>query len=184
MTQATPEPLSAAQRSRIRRLASPGPPGEEGGGELNVVPYLDIIMNVMMFVLASVTVIFTSSIPTSAAQASPRPAPSPPAALQLTALVTSQGVALKTASGSIAPGCASVGPGITIARLGEGYDLGGLSACARRLKGARPEHAAETEVAVSASPDIPYASVVAVMDALRADERGPLFPDVRLGVLR
>ncbi len=36
-------------------------------------------------------------------------------------------------------------------------------------------------VAVSASPDIPYASVVAVMDALRADERGPLFPDVRLG---
>ena len=59
-------PLSAAQRSRIRRLSQPKEPdaGEEAG-ELNVVPYLDIIMNVLMFVLASVSVTFVTSIDTT-----------------------------------------------------------------------------------------------------------------------
>ena len=48
-------PLSAAQRSRIRRLSAPreAEPGDEAG-ELNVVPYLDIIMNILMFVLVTV----------------------------------------------------------------------------------------------------------------------------------
>ena len=59
-------PLSAAQRSKIRRLsvAHEPEPGEEAG-ELNVVPYLDIITNIMMFVLASVSVSFIGSIDTS-----------------------------------------------------------------------------------------------------------------------
>ena len=49
------EKLSAAQRSKIRRLSQPKElaPDEEGG-ELNIVPFLDIITNVMMFVLATV----------------------------------------------------------------------------------------------------------------------------------
>ena len=175
------QPLSAAQRSKIRRLSAPHEPAAgEDGGELNVVPYLDIIMNVMMFVLASVSVVFTAAIPTSAAEANTRPEPRPPEALALTAMITSQGVSLKTARGSIAPGCGDYGAGLTIS----GRDLAALAACARRLKGASPSYAAEHEVLVTASPDVPYADVVAVMDALRSDERGPLFPDPRLGVVR
>ena len=60
-----PEKLSAAQRSKIRRLSQPKElsPDEEGG-ELNIVPFLDIIMNVLMFVLATVSVTFTSSFDT------------------------------------------------------------------------------------------------------------------------
>lgn len=179
---ATTDTLSAAQRSKIRRLSAPAEPqaGDESG-ELNVVPYLDIIMNVMMFVLASVTVMFTASIPTAAAQVSPRPVPAAPEALQLTVLVTSQGVALKTAGGSVAPGCASVGAGVTIPNRGGDYDVVGLSACARSLKAQRPE---ETQVAVSASPDVSYQVLVRVMDALRRDDQGTLFPDVQLGVVR
>jgi biopolymer transport protein ExbD len=178
------QPLSPAQRSKIRRLSAPAAPEAGEEGEINVVPYLDIIMNVMMFVLASVTVTFTATIPTSAAQASTRPEPAAPHALALTALVTSQGVALKTAGGAIAPGCGGVGAGVTVPNAGGDYDLASLSACARRIKGSRPEYATETQVAVTASPDVPYASVVAVMDALRTDERGELFPEVRLGVVR
>ncbi|MFT3763996.1 MAG: biopolymer transporter ExbD [Minicystis sp.] len=179
------ESLSPAQRSKVRRLSAPvAPEPGEDGGELNVVPYLDIIMNVMMFVLATVTVTFTASIPTSAAQVSPRPAPTAPEALNLAALITSQGVALKTAGGAIATGCGDVGSGITIPNVAGGYDLASLTACARRIKGSRPAYASETQVAVSASPDVPYDTVVAVMDALRSDEAGELFPDVRLGVVR
>ena len=44
--------LTTAQRSKIRRLSQPKEltPDEEGG-ELNIVPFLDIIMNILIFVL-------------------------------------------------------------------------------------------------------------------------------------
>ena len=59
------EKLSAAQRSKIRRLAQPKEMDEaEAGGELNIVPFLDIVMNVLMFVLATVSVTFTATIDT------------------------------------------------------------------------------------------------------------------------
>ncbi len=178
--------LSAAQRSRIRRLSAPEAPAPgEDAGELNIVPYLDIIMNVMMFVLASVSVAFVSTIHTEAAFAGPRRAidiPSP--ALRLTALVTRQGITLTTASGAIAPGCDGLGAGVTIPRKDAGHDLAALTACARKIKAARPEYALESQVAISESPDEPYDTLVSVMDALRADASGDLFPDVRLGVVR
>ena len=52
------EKLTAAQRSKIRRLAAPKEiaPDEEAG-ELNIVPFLDIITNVLMFVLATLAVV-------------------------------------------------------------------------------------------------------------------------------
>jgi biopolymer transport protein ExbD len=176
------EPLSAAQRGRIRRLSAPREPSaSDEGGELNVVPYLDIIMNVMMFVLVTVSVAFASSINTAAA--SPFPGPAPLAGLHLTALITSQGVALKTAGGALAPGCEALGAGITVPNHDGGYDLGALTACARHIKGLR-EAAHERQVSVTASPNVPYEVVISVMDALRADETGELFPEVSLGAVR
>ena len=58
--------LSAAQRSKIRRLSQPADlsPDEEGG-ELNIVPFLDIVMNILIFVLATVSVTFTSAVDTN-----------------------------------------------------------------------------------------------------------------------
>jgi biopolymer transport protein TolR len=184
MSVPTSAPLSSAQRAKIRRLSTPAEPEVgEGGAELNVVPYLDIIMNVMMFVLATVSVVFTSTIPTAAAAVGPRTS-DPPAGLHLAAMVTGGGVTLTTAGGAIATGCDGIGPGLTVpSRRGE-YDLAGLSACARRIKGSRPERAAETQVTVTASPDVPYATVIAVMDALRRDDAGELFPEATLGVVR
>ena len=57
------EKLSAAQRSKIRRLSQPKEHApDEAGGELNIVPFLDIITNVLMFVLATISVTFTATI--------------------------------------------------------------------------------------------------------------------------
>jgi len=58
--------LTTAQRSKIRRLSQPKElaPDEEGG-ELNIVPFLDIIMNILIFVLAPVAVTFTATIDTT-----------------------------------------------------------------------------------------------------------------------
>ncbi|RYE80303.1 MAG: hypothetical protein EOO74_02345, partial [Myxococcales bacterium] len=59
----TTAPLSAAQRSRIRRLSQPREHDPaDAGGELNIVPFLDIVMNVLMFVLATIPAVFTATI--------------------------------------------------------------------------------------------------------------------------
>jgi biopolymer transport protein ExbD len=180
-------PLSAAQRSRIRRLSQPAEaaPGDEAG-ELNVVPYLDIIMNILMFVLASVSVSFVGSIDTT-----------PPAiggsrvrqdvtskALNLSAWIATGGVSLKTSGGNIAPGCNDVGSGITIPKVNEEYDLKSLTACVKRLKNATPAFKEETQVTITANPGIEYKTVIDVMDALRSDPDEELFPDVHFGAAR
>lgn len=180
-------PLSAAQRSRIRRLSAPRDPdaGEEAG-ELNVVPYLDIITNIMMFVLATVSVSFIGSIDTT-----------PPSiggnrvradistkALSLVAMITGQGVALKTSGGSIAPGCNEAGAGITVPNVNNRYDLPSITACVKRLKNASPAFKEETQVTITASSDIDYKTIIDVMDALRADGGEELFPDVHFGQVR
>ena len=73
---------------------------------------------------------------------------------------------------------------MTVPKQGGEHDLPSLTACARRIKGARPEPATETQVTLTASPEVPYASVIAIMDALRSDEAGELFPEVHSGVAR
>ncbi len=180
-------PLSAAQRSRIRRIAAPkeAEPGEEAG-ELNVVPYLDIIMNILMFVLASVSVSFVGSIDTTPPSigGSRVRADVSSKALNLSAWITTQGVSLKTSGGNIAPGCNEAGSGITIPNQGENVDLRSLTACAKKLKNANPAFKEETQVTITANPGIEYKTLIDVMDALRSDAEEELFPDVHFGVAR
>ncbi|AKT40175.1 biopolymer transporter ExbD [Chondromyces crocatus] len=181
------ETLSPAQRSRIRRLSQPKEPapGEEAG-ELNVVPYLDIITNVMIFVLASVSVIFITSIDSTPPAIGGGKVRSEAAskALNLSALVTSQGISLKTSGGNIAPGCAGVGAGVTIPMVDKMHDYAAVTACAKRLKGAQPEFAQETQVTLTANADVQFQVIVSTMDALRRDGEEELFPDVHFGVAR
>jgi biopolymer transport protein TolR len=180
-------PLSAAQRSRIRRLSQQKEPepGDEAG-ELNVVPYLDIIMNILMFVLASVSVSFVGSIDTTppAIGGSRVRADVSSKALNLTVLIVSQGVSLKTSGGSIATGCQDAGSGVTVPKIGEAYDLKGITACAKRLKESNPAYKDETQVTITASSNVEYNTVIDVMDALRSDGAEELFPDVHFGAPR
>ena len=180
-------PLSSAQRSKIRRLSQPKEPdaGEEAG-ELNVVPYLDIIMNILIFVLASVSVTFVSSIDTTPPSIGGGKVRSELSskALNLSAFITSQGISLKTSSGNIATGCQDVGSGVTVPKTNDSYDYPALTACAKRLKNARPEFKEETQVTITANPGIDYKTIIDVMDALRRDDGEELFPEVHFGVAR
>ena len=90
--------LTVAQRSKIRRLSQPRElsPDEEGG-ELNIVPFLDIIVNILIFVLATVAVTFTASIETTPPAAQGRGVRSeiPSEALNLTVFIINDGFSLK-----------------------------------------------------------------------------------------
>lgn len=180
------EKLSAAQRSRIRRLSAPKEHSpDEAGGELNIVPFLDIITNVLMFVLATISVTFTATIDTFPPRAgSGARAPTTPT-LGLTVLVVPDGFSLKARGGNVAPGCNDTGPGVAIPKRDGHYDYASLKACAAKLKGAAPEFKDEMGVTISANPPIPYQVVISTMDAVRKNDTGEeLFPEVTFGVAR
>lgn len=187
------EKLSAAQRSKVRRLSQPRElaPDEEGG-ELNIVPFLDIVTNVLMFVLATISVTFTATIdsyPPRAGGAGNR-APTTKT-LSLTVIIVNEGFSIKAAGGNVAPGCADTGPGIAIPKKGNEFDFDSLRACAAKLKASSPDFGNEEQVTVSANPNIPYQTVIGAIDYLR-DAPNPqdptktvkLFPEVNFGLAR
>jgi biopolymer transport protein TolR len=180
--------LSAAQRSKIRRLSQPKQlsPDEEGG-ELNIVPFLDIVMNILIFVLATVAVTFTATIETTppASTSGGVRAQQKAEMLNLSVLITAEGHSIKTSQGNVATGCKGAGPGIAIPRRSERYDFSALNECVARLKLASPEFGDETQVFLSANPGIDYQTLVSTIDAVRATGKGePLFPDVNFQVAR
>jgi biopolymer transport protein ExbD len=185
--------FTAAQRSKIRRLSVPKDPepGEEAG-ELNIVPFLDIIVNILMFVLATVAVIFTATIETSPpSTGGPGVRKQATASLNLTLIVTNDGLKIAAAGGSIATGCDGLGPGITVPAIGKGpdgqptFDYAALTACAKKLKDKSLDFRDETQIRITASNNISYRKIIECMDAVRTTPEGEqLFPDVVFGVPR
>jgi hypothetical protein len=106
-------------------------------------------------------------------------------ALNLAVVLVRDGISVKTSGGNIAPGCSSVGLGLTFPRGPGGLDLAGLQACAAAARNSDPRFAAETLATLVANPDITFGELVAVMDALRTEPSGrPGFPDIAFGILR
>lgn len=180
--------LSAAQRSRIRRLSQPKElsPDEEGG-ELNIVPFLDIVVNILIFVLATVAVTFTASVETTppSGRGGGVRAEHKKETLNLSVLITSEGHAIKTSSGNVAPGCQGAGPGLAVPLRNGKYDFARLNECTARLKTVATAFEEETQVFLSANPGIDYQTLVSTIDAVRATQQGkPLFPDVNFQVAR
>jgi biopolymer transport protein TolR len=179
------EKLSAQQRSKIRRLSEPKEISDEEGGEINVVPYLDIITNVLMFVLATITVTFTATIDTFPPRAGTGARPPTTPTLGLTVLIVPDGFSVKARGGNVAAGCNDTGPGVAIPKKDSEYDYDALKACAQKLKGAAPEFKDEMGVTISANPPIPYQVVIATMDAVRKNAEGEdMFPEVSFGIAR
>jgi biopolymer transport protein ExbD len=180
--------LTAAQRGKIRRLSQPKElaPDEEGG-ELNIVPFLDIIVNILIFVLATVAVTFTASIETNppANKGTGVRAEIPSQALNLSVFIVTDGFSLKASGGSVAAGCEGVGAGITVPKQNGKYDFAGLTACATRLKGVSPDFADETQATITANPGVEFQTVIAVMDALRNTPTGDaLFENIQFGMIK
>ncbi len=184
-------PLSPSQRSKIRRLSIPAEPspGEEAG-ELNIIPYLDIITNILVFVLATISVIFLSNIDTTPpSQNSGKVKSVESKAMNLVVLITNQGIAFTTSGGHIATGCKDAGGGITVPMITDAgkptYDWQAVTTCARHLKSEGPaEWQDETQVTITANPGIEFQYIVDTVDSLRNDEKGELFPEIHFGVAR
>jgi biopolymer transport protein ExbD len=180
--------LTAAQRSKIRRLSQPRElsPDEEGG-ELNIVPFLDIVMNVLIFVLATIAVTFTASIETTppASRGSGVRQNVESEALNLTIFIVNEGFSIKASGGNVSPGCEGLGPGISIPLRSGKYDYGALTTCADKLKRSSSAFADENQVFITANPGTAYQTIISVIDAVRRTPQGDtLFDNVNFKVPR
>lgn len=177
--------FTPAQRQYIRkRTKVHDPDPSEMAGELNIVPFLDITVNLIMFLLMLVASIafyaqLESRLPEYRAGGVGRRSAEPKEQLNLNVTITDNGFIVAGSGGKLAPGCANTGGGrvVTVPKNGKGYDWTGLTACVARVKEQFPE---EEQVTLSADPLIEFQHLVDAMDAVRSHERGPLFPEVLL----
>ena len=169
---------------------------EEETGELNIVPYLDVVVNLVMFMLLSMTglvslgVLNVSAPKIGGEQAAAAAAENQPKLL-LTVAIGRQGFYLAGANGVVAkdaPADAARTP--TVPRRADGaYDFAALTAELQKIKEQFPN---ETAVILSADPDVVYDTLIQTMDACReatvkkpdgSSERRPLFFDVSLSLI-
>lgn len=165
-------------RAATRRMRDHVEELEEEAGELNLVPYMDIVTNIIIFLLASVVNQvalgnINVSVPTIAsgggASAEDTPPEKPP--LNLTVSVGASGFTI-AASGGVLP---------IIPKLANGqYDYKSLTTKLREIK-SDPNNAEETKANFNADATTAYDVVIATLDAMRQTDDGKLlFPDVSL----
>ncbi len=170
-------------RTKLRKIREQAEELAEEGGELNLVPYLDIVTNVIMFLLATITFAaalgdINVSSPTTAspAQLQNQPPPEPKNELNLTVSVSDKGFTI-AASGAVlysgfsidAAGNLQQPAGATlptIPKKGNDFDYAALARLMGQLK-ASPAAKNETKVIVNANADIIYDVIVQVLDACR-----------------
>ncbi len=168
--------MSTALRARrlLRRALSHRDEAQEGSGELNIVPFLDIVTNLMLFLLATITMVTAVS---EVRAELPSFGPGHREGLGLSVTLTSEGAIVRSATGRIGTGCVAGADGAVAVRIGEGYDVEALGRCAARLHALVPD---DDDVTLTADPQVPYGALVQAMDALRTDGTQLLFPDVHL----
>ncbi|QQR91562.1 MAG: biopolymer transporter ExbD [Myxococcales bacterium] len=156
----------------------------ETAGELNIVPFLDIVVNLIMFLLmTTVSVIAIAQIDAqlpSLGRSSGKNSGTG-SSLNLSVTITDNGVMVAGSGGKLAPGCqtTTVTGTITVPKHGKEYDWAALTKCVAQVKSV-PDFSDETQVIVTANPMIEYIHLVNAMDAVRAQGDKELFPDVLL----
>jgi biopolymer transport protein TolR len=170
---------------------------EEHVGELNIVPYLDIVVNLVMFMLLSMTGLIslgvlnvsTPKIGGAAAVGQAEQAEQPK--LLLTVAIGKQGFYVAGAGGVLGADAASpdqTRPPTIPLRDGK-YDYAALT---EQLRGIKEKFPAETAVILSADMDVVYEILIQTMDACReytvqkpdgSTERKVMFYDVSLSMI-
>jgi biopolymer transport protein TolR len=180
--------LSPRQRSYIRKRAHAGELDQsEIVGELNIIPFLDIVVNLIMFLLATAEyVLLISQIPSDLphiARGRSKSAEEVTTPLNLNVTVTDAGVLVSGSGGKLAPGCTTIDPtgsrNVTVPRKAKDYDWKALTDCVGRVKS---QYGTEDTVTISADPQIEYEYLVAAMDAVRNKDAQELFPNVMVSV--
>lgn len=162
---------------------------EEESGELNIVPYLDILMNLIIFMLLSITGLATFGILNVNAPSYGAPSAgmtqegADEQKLTLSVLISKKGHFVSSENAILGQDGAAVDLP-TVPLLADGaYDFKALNAKMVEIKAAFPK---ETKVIVGADPDIPYEALTQTLDAIRETQATPhrlLFPDVTLGAI-
>ncbi len=183
-----PRSIRARVRSRVRRSQASAEEEKESSGELNLVPFLDILINTLIFLLASTAVATPlAHIKTTTPVYTPDPGPEGPKGGEklFTVAIGRDGFYLGGVGGVLGKGD---GPSVPCAGPrsrcisdpmagppGSFYDYGALAAKARKLKAAHPK---QRRVILTADKEVPYHVMVATMDALRGTAKKPLFDQI------
>ncbi len=174
--------LTSQQRRYLRKHGNrPELDASELDEELNIIPYLDVVVNLIMFLLMVISsaAFFTqvnASLPTLGRGAGST-GPAVPQ-LNLNVTLAQRGIIVAGASGKLAPGCDDTQTGneaITVVKTATGYNWAELTACIVKVKAQFPD---ETKVTVSADPLVPFQDLLSAMDAVRNNGTDELFTDV------
>ena len=171
-------------RTKLRKIRHAGEEMAEEGGELNLIPYLDIVTNIIMFLLATTTFaaalgdINVSSPTTAPATQLQNPTPPEPKnELNLTVSISDKGFTIAAsgavlhqgfildATGNLQETGTNLLPTVPKNSKGE-YDYELLAKKMQEIKNA-PTAQGESKVIVMANPEITYEVVVGVLDACR-----------------
>jgi biopolymer transport protein ExbD len=151
--------------------------------EVNLIPCMNLICLLIPFLLLTAAFIQYAVINVASPRFGQVTSDQPPPdeiQLNLTIAITDQGFRI-AASGGVLPGIdqgadgATAGP--TIPMKDGKYNYEALNRKLQEIKKVYPE---ETQVIISAEPQIKYEILIKVMDASRTYEGKPLFPDVIL----
>ncbi len=168
--------LSAKQRAYIRRktrVQAAGP--DELDDELNIVPFLDIVVNLLLFLLVLLS---TVGLYTQISTRLPSDGPGARPALGLHVFVDADH--LRVTGNATMPAVCGQGSerGAVLMRTSNGQDWTGLRECLETLSSLFPN---EDQLAIGAAERVEYGELVAAMDAVRTREDGrPLFREVRI----
>lgn len=182
--------VRAKVRSRVRRERAAAEDDEHTGGELNLVPYMDILVNTIIFLLATtasalplahITTKAPKEVPDEQVETRPG-AETPGQRLKLTVAVGYRGFIVAGAGGVMEgddgklptlrcrlPLRGGRCPAFSTLRGGErrwidGYDYEALTRLAEQIKAQHPD---QRQVVLSADRRVPYRVVIRTMDALR-----------------
>lgn len=184
--------LSPAQHAYVRRKTKPkAHDPTDGSGELNIVPFLDIVTNLLMFILATITTVFTATIAMPAPRAS-NGGGGPPDndELNITVKILREGYVVGAAGGFLQPGCTTVSQAtLTVPLVGGEHDGAGLTRCMEAIRNHpewREQLRNKRNINIATNGDIPYHIVVRTLDAVRESRSGAndLFTEPALAVLQ
>lgn len=186
--------LTAAQRAYVRKRSKVHEPGpDELDDELNIIPFLDIVINLIMFLLmiTSTVAFYTqveASLPTYAGGGVGSRAPQQES-LNLSVFITPNGLTVTGSTGKLLPGCqdATTGDVITVPLNNGRFNWPALTECVKRVKAFADAEGlnytnsdGEGQITISADPLVEYQDLITAMDAVRADGADTLFPAVLL----
>lgn len=177
------------KRTRIHELDP-----SEAAGELNIVPFLDIVTNIITFLLATTAAVLTTMqleahLPTlSRGRGRGTDTGS---SLNLSVTISEEGIIVAGSGGKLAPGCTNMQSGRVITvpllpnpaidanndSLPDVYDWPALTRC---LGVVHTNFSEERQAILTADPNVEYRHLVRAMDAIRTDGTVELFPDIML----